>query len=321
MKLVCLKRLVIELGRLLSYINRLLKKRITLHISLNTTKINPFNLSFSIGHLLIPTLSIIIVIWLFSVFIGGFSSQIATHSKFQLFSYMNSKKEETLEELYEETLFLSKKLYSKMEFTEKMRPLYDIPSIEEEIKNVGVGGEIYGDDKDIINDTRIDKLAKLDRQVRLELENDELLSHKANSQNRIWKYSPTIKPTGGSIVSGFGWRRNPLTGGVHFHKGIDIVSPVGTPIVAPSDGVVSLAGVKTGYGYCVRLDHKYGFQTLYGHCSKLLVEEGDTVERGDIIALIGSTGWSIGPHLHYEVRINGVHVDPKEYIIPDYIED
>lgn len=296
-------------------------KRYTLYISLNTTNIKSGTFSFTRKQLLIPIIVIVGIGSLFTLFIGGYSNKLTTHSKYKLFSYLNSLKNNKLSKLHNETLALQEKLYKKMKFTEKMRPFYDIPSIADDIKNVGVGGEIYGKDKNIINDSRIGELAKLDRQIRLELENDEILTKKANTQEHIWDYTPTIKPTGGNIVSGFGWRKNPLTGGVHFHKGIDITTPFGTPIVAPADGTVTLASVKTGYGYCVRLEHKYGFQTLFAHCSKILVEEGQEVERGDIIAQVGSSGWSLGPHLHYEVRINGVQVDPAEYIIPDYIED
>ena len=99
------------------------------------------------------------------------------------------------------------------------------------------------------------------------------------------------------------------------HKGLDIAAPRGTSIYAPGAGTVIFAGRKHGYGNVVIIDHGYGYTTLYGHCSKLLVDEGAQVSRGDVIALVGSTGRSTGPHLHYEVRLNGVHLNPQRFLI------
>lgn len=114
------------------------------------------------------------------------------------------------------------------------------------------------------------------------------------------------------ITSEYGYRTSPSPG---FHHGIDIGKPIGTEICATKDGTVS-AAVKgtTGYGYYIILDHGNGIETLYGHCSELLVEVGDEVTKGDVIAKVGSTGNSTGPHCHFEVRINGEQVDPSPYL-------
>jgi murein DD-endopeptidase MepM/ murein hydrolase activator NlpD len=127
---------------------------------------------------------------------------------------------------------------------------------------------------------------------------------------------PTRKPVIGYYTSGFGTRRAPFVGGkVRMHEGIDIANHPGTPIKATADGVVIFASTKAGYGQTVVIDHGYGLQTWYGHTRKILVKKGQKVRRGDTIALLGSTGRSTGPHCHYEVRVNGIPVDPLSYIL------
>lgn len=126
---------------------------------------------------------------------------------------------------------------------------------------------------------------------------------------------PTRKPAIGYYTSGFGVRKSPIGGKVKMHEGLDIANHLGTPIRAPADGVVLFADVKAGYGQTVVLDHGYGLQTWYGHAGKILVTRGEKVKRGDEIALMGSTGRSTGPHVHYEVRVNGYPVNPLSYIL------
>ena len=100
-----------------------------------------------------------------------------------------------------------------------------------------------------------------------------------------------------------------------FHWGVDMAAPYGTPIYAAHAGTVTVSGFEGGYGNCVRLDHGAGVETVYGHASKLLVQEGQKVAAGEMIALIGSTGFSTGNHLHFEVNVNGVHKDPMRYLL------
>lgn len=130
---------------------------------------------------------------------------------------------------------------------------------------------------------------------------------------------PTLTPTVGTYTSSFGYRVHPISGRVKMHEGIDLSAPGGTPIRASGNGVVSFAGRRNGYGNTVQIAHAFGYATLYGHCSKLLVKEGDTVSRGDIIALVGSTGASTGPHLHYEVSVDGTKVAPDGFLLEEPI--
>jgi murein DD-endopeptidase MepM/ murein hydrolase activator NlpD len=126
---------------------------------------------------------------------------------------------------------------------------------------------------------------------------------------------PTRKPAIGYFTSGFGIRRAPFGGKVKMHEGLDIANHPGTAIKATADGVVTFANTKAGYGQTVILDHGYGLQTWYAHTRKILVKNGGKVRRGDTIALLGNSGRSTGPHCHYEVRVNGIPVDPLSYIL------
>lgn len=122
---------------------------------------------------------------------------------------------------------------------------------------------------------------------------------------------PAGSPLGGSVLtSGFGMRRHPLFGGYRPHLGVDLAAPTGTPIFAPSDGVVGKADWAGGYGLLVALEHGKGIQSRYGHLSRLNVSAGQRVRKGDVIGYVGSTGRSTGPHLHYEIRIDGRPVQP-----------
>jgi murein DD-endopeptidase MepM/ murein hydrolase activator NlpD len=126
---------------------------------------------------------------------------------------------------------------------------------------------------------------------------------------------PSISPVNTRITANYGTRKNPFTNrGSEFHPGMDFAGETGTPIKATGDGVVIFSGWQSGYGNVIILSHGYGLTTLYGHNSKLLVKKGDKVKKAQIISKMGSTGRSTGPHLHYEVRLNGNLVNPSKYL-------
>ncbi len=128
-------------------------------------------------------------------------------------------------------------------------------------------------------------------------------------------HTPSIWPVKGWLSSSFGYRRSPFTNRREFHAGIDVVAREGTPIFAPADGIVISTKTIGGFGKTLEIQHMQGIVTRFAHNSVNLVKVGQRVKRGDIIAKVGSTGRSTGPHLHYEVRLNGVAVNPRLYII------
>jgi murein DD-endopeptidase MepM/ murein hydrolase activator NlpD len=140
----------------------------------------------------------------------------------------------------------------------------------------------------------------------------ELLSDQKSFLNAL----PTKKPADGYFTSGFGVRVSPFGEGAEkMHEGLDIANVTGTPIHAPAQATVVFAGRKSGYGNIVILDHGYGLETWYGHTSKILVKPGQLIRRGQSIALMGNSGHSTGSHVHYEVRVHGIPVDPLSYIL------
>lgn len=126
---------------------------------------------------------------------------------------------------------------------------------------------------------------------------------------------PSRNPLNNSVMtSDFGMRVHPILGRRQGHKGIDLAAPTGTPVYAPADGIVSRASAFSSYGLYISIEHGGELQTRYGHLSRLNVAEGQAVHKGDLIGFVGSTGRSTGPHLHYEVRVDGVAVNPIPYM-------
>lgn len=121
---------------------------------------------------------------------------------------------------------------------------------------------------------------------------------------------PSLMPTMGRLTGAFGWRADPMHGATRFHSGVDLAAQAGSPIRATSDGLVASAGWSGNYGYMVVLDHGNGVETRYAHMSVISVEARQPVKQGDVVGLVGSTGRSTGPHLHYEVRIDGRATNP-----------
>jgi murein DD-endopeptidase MepM/ murein hydrolase activator NlpD len=146
---------------------------------------------------------------------------------------------------------------------------------------------------------------------------DSLHSHQARFAS-----TPSIMPTKGWLSSAFAAERvHPLLHLARPHEGIDVAAPMGAEIEAPAAGLVTDVKWEDGYGNLLTIDHGYGLVTRYAHCSKILVVRGQRVKRGQKIALVGSTGLSTGPHVHYEVWVNGHAVDPKKFVMPDAIVD
>lgn len=136
-----------------------------------------------------------------------------------------------------------------------------------------------------------------------------------SQQKTLLASVPSVTPVDGWVTSGFGVRMSPFTGESAYHKGIDVAAPIGTPIYAPADGVIVFSGRKDGFGNFIMIAHGYGVVTGYGHSAQNLVVSGQVIKRGEQIATVGQTGRTTGPHLHYEIWLNGRVVDPKRFIV------
>lgn len=161
---------------------------------------------------------------------------------------------------------------------------------------------------------RLDKLSA--EATRQEQSLQELQAY-FQDQKSILASVPSIWPTRGWVTSDFGSRVDPYTSERVMHAGLDIAGPHGKEIIAPSDGTVVFAGLEGGYGNVLVIDHGYGIKTRYGHLASIKVKAGEHIKRGQEIAALGNTGRSTGPHLHYEVRVNGIAQNPRKFILDD----
>jgi murein DD-endopeptidase MepM/ murein hydrolase activator NlpD len=142
----------------------------------------------------------------------------------------------------------------------------------------------------------------------------QMLIEYFEDKRSLYASTPSVWPVRGWVTSPFGNRTSPFSGILKFHEGMDIAAQTGTPVVAPADGVIIKAGFSTGYGNMVEISHGYGIRTIFGHNTRLNVKAGQRVRRGDVVSYVGDTGTSTGPHLHYEVRVNGLPVNPVRYL-------
>lgn len=188
----------------------------------------------------------------------------------------------------------------------------DLP-IDESFAELGRGGPDDGIDDDLAA-AALATVTTLSRELPARFQELENLRETVLARNHRLAHTPSAWPSSGRVSSEFGTRRHPVSGTVQLHRGIDIAAPAGTPVTATAAGTVVFAGDRGGFGLTIVIDHGYGLQTLYAHNSQLYVKEGDVVERGDRIAAIGSTGLSTGPHVHYEVHLNGEPVNPRSFL-------
>lgn len=233
-----------------------------------------------------------------------------------------------IQEFAKEINVLKSKLIALNGFEKKIRIIANIEKTGATENLFGVGGSIPED-----LDTRIplkdkhnslmrdmhEQIQQLNNATISQQQEFESLLKSLEDQQNLLASTPAIRPVSRSVkswvTSRFGYRKSPFTGRREFHRGFDISSRQGTPILATADGVVTFVGKKGLLGTTVIIDHGHGVVTRYGHCSKILKKRGERVKRWETIALMGNTGRSTGPHVHYEVRLNGVPVNPEKYIL------
>jgi murein DD-endopeptidase MepM/ murein hydrolase activator NlpD len=201
--------------------------------------------------------------------------------------------------------------------------------IEKSVRDVGIGGaDRYADiraksleHKDMVIhlNERVDKLR---RKLYIESKSQDEVVRLAETKEKLFAAIPAIQPVSNkqliALASGFGQRIHPIYKVKKMHQGIDFAANIGTPIYATADGKIVLVEEKfSGYGKVIEIDHGFGYRTRYAHMHGFAVKTGQNVKRGDLIGYVGDTGVSTAPHLHYEVKINGVHVNPVHYFFND----
>ena len=207
---------------------------------------------------------------------------------------------------------------------ENIRLIYDLPSIDQSIREVGIGGPYLGSRKfgsPLIEKTSIveEDIDKILRQLDLENASFSDVFEQVKDKKNVLDHTPSIIPCEGFITSPLGMRKDPFTGLMVQHNGIDIATNKGTVVHAPANGRIINCGWDRGMGNFVVIDHGNNLKTYYGHLSLIKVKKGQSVERMDVLGLVGSTGRSTGPHLHYEVRKYERPVNPYDYFVKSII--
>lgn len=206
-----------------------------------------------------------------------------------------------------------------------IRLVFGLPEVDDAVREVGVGGpnpfpSAAGSNMEV--DQAAAQVDKLLRQTRFERESFDRIHDQLLEKKDLLAHTPSIAPTKGYISRGFGVKTDPFTGLRQPHWGIDLAADIGTPVYATAQGRIFFTGWHYGLGKLVIIDHGYGYRTHYGHLNKIKVQKGQKVKRGDVIGVVGNTGYSTGPHLHYEVHLQSKPVNPRNYILSEsYIFD
>jgi murein DD-endopeptidase MepM/ murein hydrolase activator NlpD len=236
----------------------------------------------------------------------------------------NSQQQEQIASLTEKIRIIQKKLTELNDFDRKLRTMVNLESTRDTPHFVGMGGSDPASSSSRAAAEKLNSklvrtmhrsLDEIENEISVQLnERTELLSY-LNKQKTLLASTPSIWPTKGWISSDFGYRLSPFTNEKEFHKGLDICNRRGAPIITPADGVVTAVESDPGYGRIITINHGSGLVTRYAHLDKVNVKKGQAVKRGQEVALVGNTGRTTGPHLHYEVHLNGVPINPMRYIL------
>ncbi|UCB52167.1 MAG: M23 family metallopeptidase [Candidatus Zixiibacteriota bacterium] len=210
---------------------------------------------------------------------------------------------------------------------EQVRMVFGLPEVDAQIRELGVGGPMPDKSADVgpdieqlyLAETQLDKLL---RQARFEKDNFDGIYSSLSERKKTLDRTPSIRPSAGYLSCGFGVRVDPFTGRRVLHRGVDLAADIGTPVSVTADGVVGKVRRDVGLGKLVEINHGYGYKTVYAHLSRISVKRGQHLTRGQIIGAVGNTGYSTGPHLHYEVHYQGRARNPLKYFLgSEYMVD
>ena len=219
---------------------------------------------------------------------------------------------------------INSKMVELKEFDNKLKVMVNLEPGDDSTQFLGIGGSDPSlMDPEYSLEEAHQKLVRLmhqsldnlDTEISIQAQEKAELYGFLEERKSMFACTPSIWPAMGWVSSKFGYRISPFTNEKEFHEGLDISARIGSQIIAPADGVVASIGETYGFGIVLTINHGYGLKTMYGHLSKVQVKKGQSVKRSENIALIGNTGRTTGPHLHYEVQLNGVPVNPVNYIL------
>lgn len=259
------------------------------------------------------------------LFGGYFLVTAVTNSRGDLTSIKNENKylKSKLVELTDKYQNLAENLSQLGDKTENLRIAANLEPISDDEKLLGVGGGSFDNSIDfLITSDYIERAVSFIDNIATKFEFEKLqyeeIAKKMKTNESLFESIPAIVPTKGDYIgSRFGVRTHPILKIRKMHTGIDFVANTGTPVYATGKGKVVFVGRNGGYGLEVRIDHGFGYRTLYAHLSKVLVKRGQKVERGDLIAKSGNSGLTTGPHLHYEISHNGRKLNPSQFFFDD----
>jgi murein DD-endopeptidase MepM/ murein hydrolase activator NlpD len=256
----------------------------------------------------------------FTVFLVDYFTMSVTRKKYKQLIQEDVKKEETIAQYQSTVAQLQATIEHFENYAKKLNVMAGLKS-PDVLKEIGLGsGTSNGQELDSVNlsqDVSLQSLETVNQKAEGVEKNLTTLVNFFENQTLKLAGTPSVSPTKGYWVSSYGWRDDPFTGKRAFHRGIDIATYYGNPVVATADGVIIQTKRDKIGGKTIKISHRGGYTTVYCHLSKFLVKPGQKVKRGDTIGLVGKTGKALGPHVHYEIRLNGKSVNPYYYILEE----
>lgn len=253
-----------------------------------------------------------IIFWLSSLFM--FFSYFSLKNKVQRLSEVekiNLQQKVELDNLNSKIQFLETQLARLQNVDIKIR---EMVNLDVKTNGVNFAGGVSNSDGVDLPKKMMERAEALEKEIRLREKSLNELAEYLEDRRSLFMATPSLWPARGFITSEFGWRKDPVTGVTEYHEGVDIAGSYGAQVRAAAEGVVIESGNDSGYGKVVVIDHGYGIVTRYAHLSRSFVVTGQKVKKGGVIGAIGNSGKSTGPHVHYEVRIDGVPVNPVKYL-------
>ncbi|MBK7980296.1 MAG: M23 family metallopeptidase [Ignavibacteriae bacterium] len=232
--------------------------------------------------------------------------------------------ENEFELLQKKYIALSSKLDKLADESSNLRIAVNLPELNQDYKNYGIGGSEFESEfasvkrNNLKLSSILDVVNKIETGLKIERINFGEIENKYKENQNLYKTIPAVRPVNCPIGDRFGMRLHPILMQNKMHYGLDFIANIGEKVYAPGSGKITFVGQLGGYGKVIKITHGFGYETLYGHLSEFNVKIGQTVKRGELIALSGNTGTlTTGPHLHYEVRHKGVSLNPRNFIFED----